>query len=129
MRKQQFGATVIVVLVMLVILAGLVALIWKGMLLVSPNAARVWALLATSLLPVFAWGGWYFGHTEARGRLAGIDQTVDKVMGAATKAAGLGVSTRQAMHRQKPLVESYVVLPEVEIVQRQLPSGQDIVEL
>jgi len=128
MRKQQFGAMLIVALVMLAIIAGLMALIWRGMLKVPPNVARLWALLATALLPVFAWGGWFFGHTEARGRLAGIDQAVDRVMGAATKAAGLGVSTRRAMRRQEP-IESYVVLPEVEIVQRQLPPGQKVIEL
>ena len=94
-KKQKFSMyTGIAVLVVAV--AGLA---WRGMSKVPPNAARAWALVATVLLPMVTWAGWWFGHTEARGRLAGIDQAVDKVMGAATRAAGLRVGTARAMRR------------------------------
>ena len=107
--------------------------VWRAMQGVSPNLARAWALIVTALLPLVAWAGWYFGHTEARGRLAGIDQAVDKVMGAATRAAGLRVATSHAMRaapaRPQPQEPYTVVLPEVEIIPRQLPSGGDVIEL
>jgi hypothetical protein len=128
MSKQRLGAMLVVGVVGLAMLAGIIWLIWCGMLLVPANTARLWALLATALLPVVAWAGWYFGHTEARGRLAGIDQAVDKVMGAATRAAGLQVSAARAMRRSAP-EPPIVVLPDVEIVPRQLQSGGDIIEL
>jgi hypothetical protein len=99
-------------------------LVWRGMLQVSPNAARVWALAATALLPLAAWSGWWFGHTEARGRLAGIDQAVDKVIGAATRVAA--PKTKQRAATEPPTV----VLPDVEIFPRQLSSGgNDVIEL
>lgn len=107
----------------LMISAAALWLVWRGMLQVSPNAARAWALAATALLPLAAWSGWWFGHTEARGRLAGIDQAVDKVMSAATRVAA---------PRAKPQTVSeppVVVLPEVEIFPRQLPPGNDVIEL
>jgi len=105
--------------------------IWELALLVPSNPARVVALVALALLPVVAWIGWYFGHTEARGRLAGIDQAVDKVMGAATKTAGLRVGTVRAMRqatKPEPPVAT-VVLPDVEIIPRQLARGGQVINL
>ena len=128
MSKQRLGALLVVGVVGLAMLAGVIWLVWRGMLLVPANTARLWALLATALLPAATWAGWYFGHTEARGRLAGIDAGIDRVMGAATKAAGLQVSAARAMRRPVP-DPPVVVLPDVEIVPRQLHSGGDIIEL
>jgi hypothetical protein len=129
---QRMSALFVMALGVLVILASIVWLLWRAMLEVPPNTARAWALVVTALLPLVAWGGWYSGHTEARGRLAGIDQAVDKVMGAATKAAGLRVGMARAMktmHRTEAKEPSVVALPDVEIIPRQLPSGEDIIEL
>jgi hypothetical protein len=107
--------------------------LWIAMQTVAPNTARAWALLATGLLPIAAWAGWWFGHTEARGRLRGMDDAVDKVMGGATKIAGLGLRTQQASKApaRRPEPETWrVALPDVEIVERrQLTSGDDVVEL
>ena len=116
----------------LVILGIAVWLAWLGMLAVSPNAARAWALIATALLPFVAWASWYFGRTEARGRLAGIDQAVDKVMGAATRAASLRVGTSRAMRHAQGAERAdppIVVLPDVEIIPRQLPASDRVIDL
>ncbi len=111
-------------------LYGIGWLIWHAMQEVPPNWARGWALASTALLPFVGWLGWYFGHTEERGRLAGIDQAVDKVMGAATRAAGLRVGTAQAMRRvEPPPVVVLPELPQVEIVPRRQLRGGNIVEL
>ena len=121
--KAKLGMAILSIIV----IAILCYLIWQGMLLVPADTARLWALLATASLPIVAWAGWYFGHTEARGRLRGIDQAVDKVMGAMTRMAGLQTSAARAM---QPVPEPpMIVLPEVEIVPRQLGNGRDIVEL
>jgi len=121
------------VLTGLMMLALLIGLVWWTMQKVPANWARAWALLATMLLPVAIWAGWWFGHTEARGRLAGIDQAVDKVMGAASRTAGLRVDTSRAMRRtvvQEP-PPAVVMLPDVEIVPRRLVRGGngDVIEL
>lgn len=117
------------ILVTMCVTTGLLALAWYGMLHVPPNAARAWALTATLLLfPVGALF-WFLGHTEARGRLAGIDLAVDKVMGTATRAAGLGVQTRQAMHQATREQHHVVVLPDTQITQRRLTEGSTVVEL
>ncbi len=117
MSKEQVIAKLI-----LAILVGLVALIWRGMLLAPSNVARLWALLATAALPVAA--GWWFGHTEARGRLAGIDQAVDRVMTAASKTAGLRVNTTRSIRTETP---PQVTLPSVEIVSR--PTTHKVIEM
>ena len=131
---QRMGVLFATVLGALVVLASIVWLVWRLALGVPPNAARAWALAATALLPLTAWVSWYFGHTEARGRLAGIDQAVDKVMGAATKTAGLRVGAtralRQAAKPEPSPTLPTVILPDVEIIpRRRLPPGRDIVEL
>ena len=126
--KSRLGIMLITAVVILVLGAGICFLIWQGMLLVPSNVARLWALLVTAALPFATWAGWFFGHTEARGTLAGFDKAVDKVMGAASRAAGLTVGTARAM-RQPAQAPPVVVLPDVEIVQRRLPSGGDVIEL
>lgn len=87
---QQFLVTVLSILVGLAVMAGIGLLIWyKGMMKVPPNAARAWALLATVALPLTAVIFWWFGKVEARGRLRGIDDAVDSLIGAI-----VGVNTR-----------------------------------
>ena len=122
MNKNKLVQTTIGAIGGLVTLAGIGYLIWQAMLHVPPNAARLWAILVTGALPLVAWASWWFGHTEARGRLAGIDQAVDRVMGAASKTAGLRVETvRSAKSAQSTLPA--VILPDVEIMPI-LPSNQ-----
>jgi len=114
----------------LVILAGVSWLLWHMMLEVPPNAARVWALAVTALLPIVAYVSWRLGHTEARGRLDGINQGVASVMGAASKAVDLRAGAAQTMRRAVKPEPPTVVLPGVEIVPRQsLPSSYRVVDL
>jgi len=112
----------------IVTLYALIRVVWWAALMVGADAARVAMLVEAALLPVVAWAGWYFGRTEARGRLAGIDQAVDKVMGAATKTAGLRVSTVRAMRAPAAAPPAAdVELPEPEVFY--LPSGGKVIEL
>lgn len=83
---------------------------------------RAWMIVSTLLLPVVAWAGWWFGNTEARGRLAGIDQAVDKVMLAATRTIGTRTRVRQSM-------PPAVTLPNVEIRPRQALPSVEIIDL
>jgi len=118
---------------MAIVLAGLATygtcwLVWQAALKVSPDIARAAMLLELVALPLAAWAGWYFGRTEARGRLAGIDQAVDKVMGAATRTAGLSVTTTRAM-RDSGTVLPTPALPPARVHIRELPAGQTIIDL
>ncbi|MCP4542616.1 MAG: hypothetical protein GY832_36300 [Chloroflexi bacterium] len=117
----------IIGVVVFVILVG--ALAWWLMLQVPPNAARLWALLVTVSLPFIAWGAWWFGNVEARGKLAGFDTAIDRTFAGLSKAAGLNVTHTRAMRTNQVLPQQTVILPDVEIIQRRLPSGSDIVEL
>jgi hypothetical protein len=61
-------------------LALIIWLCWRAMLQVPADTARVWALVTTLLIPIVAYTAWRLGLIEARSRLAGIDQAVNKVM-------------------------------------------------
>lgn len=135
MNKEKVHALtfwLVVMLLGLAILAGVGWGAWRAMQHVKPNQARLWAMLATVALPVVTWIGWYFGHTEARGRLEGIDQAFDTVMGGAAQIAGLGLRTQRARDaRPEPKPEPWSIeLPSVEIMERrQLTSGDEVIEL
>jgi len=128
---KRAGTLVMMGVGALVILAFMGWIVWRGMLEIPANTARAWALAVTALLPATAWASWWFGHTEARGRLEGIDQAVDKVMGAATRAASLRVGTAQALRQsvKQEAVSPIVVLPDVEIMPRQLPPSGRVINL
>ena len=101
--------------------------IWYGVGLLHVNVVRAWAIAATVALPFVAWGAWWFGHTEERGRLAGFDKAIDKTFAGLSKASGLNVNhTRASRQAAQPPV---VVLPDIEIMQRRIGSGDDVVEL
>lgn len=121
----------VLVLIVLGLLAGLLALAWHGMSQVEEEGLRIWALVATLLLPVAGWTGYRLGHTEARGRMQGIDDGLDKVVSAAARAIDLKVTN---IHRTKEAVREpapYVILPPPEASFRMLeePRGQEIIEL
>jgi len=122
--RQTVAAVLLAVLVLALALWGA----WRGMQSVPPRTARLWALVATLALPVAIAFGWWAGHTEARGRLEGIDQALDKAMGAAAQVAGLGLRTQRA--RDNPPVDGgWEVLPDVEIVERPQLTDQEAIEL
>lgn len=75
------------------VLALAVWLCWRAMLQVPADTARVWALVATLLIPIVAYTAWRLGLIEARSRLAGIDQAVNKVMDVARRTADVRVGT------------------------------------
>jgi hypothetical protein len=108
---------------------GVVWVTWRfGMQRVPPNVARAWALIVTALLPVTAVLSWWFGNTEARGRLAGIDDAVDKVMGAALKTAK--VSDRRSRSQAQPQPQPQYMPTQVEILEpRRRLSQDDVIEM
>ena len=123
----QLGYKACAITCVLALLAAGGWLVWQGMLKIPPDAARLLLLLALAALPLVAWAGWYFGHVEATGRLQGIDQSVDKIMGGLTKAAMLKVGTAHAMRQVATPQAPPPVLPDVEIVPR-LPVG-DVIDI
>lgn len=121
---RRLGAWAIVLILGAAVVYGLGWLAWRAALKVEPDHARAWALIVTALLPLVLWVGWITGHFEARGRLAGIDQTIDKVMGAASRVAGLRTATRAA--RTVDTTTVLLPMPRTEIVPRKLAGGKVI---
>jgi len=128
---RQFRAFIILIVGAMIVLAVLGLLAWKLMENVEPDTARAWALVATVLLPAAAWLGYRLGHTEARGRLKGIDDGLDKVVSAAYKAIDLRVQnitrTKEATREPAP----YIVLPPPEPAFRMLEASDshELIEL
>jgi len=107
-----FLGTALATLALLVLIAWGV---WELMLLVPPNTARAWALLATASMPAVAWFFWWLGNTEVRGRLRGFDQAIDKVLGAITRAAGLNADTQIVI--PAPQLPNLQILPAQQLTQ------------
>ena len=124
---QVSAAWLVAVAVALAIAYALAWLLWQSMLKVEPNLARAWALVATGLLPVTAWTTYALAMRVVYGRLAGIDDGIGKVAKAGAVAASLRVGVHRALRREPEA--PVVLLPDLEIVPRQLTGGGDVVEL
>ena len=129
--KADWKVWIFATLLALGLVIGVGLLAWHGMERVNPDGARAWALAVTVVLPGVFWAGWRMGHTEAKGRLRGIDDGLDKIVKAADLAINARathiVKTKEAKGDRPPVV----VLPTPESVftmRRQLPAG-DVVEL
>lgn len=112
-----------VTLVSLGILAGIAWGLWSLMLLVPGNAARLWALLATAVVPLNAWFFWWLGHTEVRGLLSGFDQAVDKMCMAITRSAGL------VRDRQPIIMPQAMEQPAIQIIPAQTLPRDQLIEM
>jgi len=115
------GAGLLALLVGLAVCYGL----WRGMLALPPGLVAAWALIATALIPLASWAAWYFGHTEVRGWLSGVDKAIDKMMGTATEVATLRGQIRQQDPPQLPEVR----LPEIIEIRPQLARGREVIDL
>ena len=100
--------------------------VWELALLVPPNPARLWALVATALLPVTVFVTWRLATRYAVGVVHGIDAGISKVAKAGSDAAALRVHVHHAL-RQKE--QTPAVLPDVQILPRQLASGGQVINL
>ncbi|MBN1661045.1 MAG: hypothetical protein JXA93_21805 [Anaerolineae bacterium] len=115
------------------ILALCLWLAWIFFLNLDSDTARTWAFVATLaflvLTPALSLAGWWYGHTEARGRLAGIDQAVDKVIGAADQVVSVKVNATRLVKQASQEPVPYVILPPAEpsyTLRRSLPAGEVI---
>lgn len=119
------------VLLGLGIVALLLAGVWRGMQAVSPDAARIWALVATLAIPAAGFACFKIGRTEARAAVDGLKVGVSEVQKAATAAASLGLSnvrtTREIVRETQPATAMFV-LPPINPA-RQIGSGQEVVEV
>jgi hypothetical protein len=118
----------------LAVAAGILALVvwlcWWAMLQVPANTARVWAMTATLLIPAVGYAAWRLGQIEARSRLAGIDQAVNKVMDVARRTADVRVGTvgrmRQAAAKPQqpaPPAPELPALPQPTVTHRGPDQG------
>lgn len=130
MHRLYVGVGIGIAIVVVLVLLGWI--LWWLMLQVPPNVARAWALFTTVLVPITGYACWWIGHLEARGRLDGIDQAVNKVIGAAARTASVQVrAAREARHAEKvgagqAPAHQQVPLPEVdevEVIHRRSDRG------
>lgn len=131
MKKMMRAALLWMFLAVLVVATavGIVWAIWHfGMQRVAPDTARAWALIVTAMLPVTALLFWWLGHTEARGRLAGIDDAVDKVMKAALKTSQVR-NRRSTTQPQRPDPGQWAPTGQVEILEPRRLSQDDVIEI
>jgi len=117
----RVGAIWLISLVGLAICYGL----WHVVASLPIGILAAWALIATALIPLASWAAWYFGHTEVRGWLSGVDKAIDEVMGAATEVATLRGQVRQSEPPQMPAVQ----LPKVIEIRPRLAQGREIIDL
>ena len=99
--------------------------LWRVVASLPVNILAAWALLATALIPLASWAAWYFGHTEVRGWLSGVDKAIDKMMGTATEVATLRGQVRQQEPPQMPAVQ----LPEIIEIRPRLAQGREVIDL
>ena len=130
MRNELVNKAVtltVIIIISLAVLAMALWGIWEIAMLVPPNAARLWALVATALFPTAIAVTWRVATRYASGVVHGIDTGIDKVAKAGADAANLRVSITRALKETPP--SPAVVLPQVEIVPRQLASGGQVINL
>lgn len=95
---------------------------WYFMQRIPAGWLALWALIVTLLTPgIFALGFW-FGKTEVRGWLAGVDQGLDRV----SKAAAQSINNGRAAAAQN---QPFVVLPELPRITHRVSESSEIIDL
>lgn len=122
---QRACAWLILLLLVTGAIYGAGRLVWWAASQVPPDAARMWAMLATALLPLTAWAGWYFGHTESRGVLSGIDKAADKMFGLMTQTLSARVGTAKALQQAAPQANAVMEMPRAELPPVHFPELVD----
>jgi hypothetical protein len=113
---KKVGVVVAGSLVALIIVYLILAAIWRWTNSLSVSALAAWALVSSALIaPAFALG-WASGHIEARGRLAGIDLAIDRVMGAILRTNKISTSAIRAPPARLTVVQPQ--LPSVELIEQ-----------
>ena len=108
-----------------VVILGLCYGLWRLVASLPVGLLAAWALLASALIPLASWAAWYFGHTEVRGWLSGVDKAIDKMMGIATEVATLRGQARQPEPPQMPEAR----LPEIIEIRPRLERGREVIDL
>ncbi len=115
-RKEEVFIAIGAILLLLI--GGAVGGVIYALLRASITALRWWAGLATLAVPVCAALAWYLGMREARARIAGIDEGIERVTRAATATVGIAerasqvrVATAQQLRRPTSPTFQQVFLP------------------
>ncbi len=117
-RTIQFDPVVIGILTGVLIVLGILGLVIYGLWIFANGMEHgklaVWAIVATFIVPLVFLAGFWFGKTEVRGFLAGVDAGLDRL----AQAVNMRDSSRITVHtatrtpRQPPTPTAYnVILP------------------
>lgn len=97
---------------------------------ISPVWTRVWAIAFTVAVPVVGRLCYTLGLTESRGKLVGIDQGIDKVYGAATRAIDLrSMAARSMPHTKWSSEPPMIALPEPPMIVRSQIERGEVIDL
>lgn len=111
-------------------IAATIGLVWYGMSHVSADTARIWALLATALLPVVGVLSFRLGRIESGATLRGLDVGVTQVMRAAVDTADVRAGAVGKMRQAaQPQVIDAIQLPEPATFQIRQQLSERVVEL
>jgi len=124
-RELLYRVCAVMVAVVLAVAAvyGVCWLAWKGALLVPANTARVAMLAEAALLPLAVFATWRLALRYVSGVVTGIGTGVGAVSEAGARAADLRVHVHRELKRPP---DQLVVLPDVQIIERQLASGKTV---
>lgn len=101
--------------------------VWQLASSLDPTTLKVWTLLATAAVFPAVWFGYWLGATESRGKVAGLDLGVNRVIEAATRTADLRATAASAMRRAvSDGPQELVLLPEPPITVQRLAEGEVI---
>lgn len=129
MELKGFGMFMIV---LVFLLGGILWGVWHLVATyISPTMARLWALVATALLPVIGVASYRLGQNESRGVMYGIDAGIERVGKAAAQAIDMRASQARVIRevRQATPAAYTVELPRPEpaiTVRPQLQSGEPV---
>jgi hypothetical protein len=128
LNKQKAVVVMVGLALALSIIALVVAGLWALTGAVSETTLRAWALAVSALvLPAFGFG-FYLGKVEARGMLAGLDKSLDRMTGVVEKIVSVRDTSRITVHQAtRPAV--YTVPMARPAVNHRFPSGCDVVDL
>jgi len=132
-EKIIFGLGAVGLILVVALVGGVVYALLKA----SVTTLRWWAGLATLAIPVTAALAWWLATREARARLAGIDQGIERVAKAAAatvsvaeRAAQVRVGVAQSLRQRPQPAVQQVFLPGLTagapVIRPVLPDGEEV---
>jgi hypothetical protein len=123
--KGVIAVTLFRLLLFAIVIGGPVVGLWFAADSLERGTVNAWAALATAMLvPTFAVGFW-FGKVEARGFLAGIDTSLDKMASSVSKIDDAVTKRSKREKPQQPNINIYSERPMLPAISHRGRTGED----